>query len=73
MATLRPLLKFQLKIVDYADPQTRAKLSPVAESALVFCLPHVTSSFGSVIKSCEEAGLRVGDMKTLSVSGPQAR
>ncbi|GMH62839.1 hypothetical protein TrRE_jg11154 [Triparma retinervis] len=59
----------ELKIVDYADPQTRKKLSPVTESTVVFCLPEVTPSFGSVVQSCEEAGLRVSSLKTIALAG----
>lgn len=60
------LLSRDLKLIQYADNDTRNLLEPVDERVVVVCPPSLFESLGNVVSLIEEGGFTLVDLKTTS-------
>jgi len=65
------LLSRDLKLIQYADNDTRNLLEPVDERSVVVCPPSLFESLGNVISLIEEGGFTLVDLKTTSCHGSE--
>jgi len=65
------LLSRDLKLIQYADNDTRNLLEPVDERVVVVCPPSLFESLGYVVSLIEEGGFALVDLKTTSYHGTE--
>ena len=65
------LLSRDLKLIQYADNDTRNLLEPVDERSVVVCPPSLFESLGNVVGLIEEGGFTLVDLKTTSYHGTE--
>ena len=65
------LLSRDLKLIQYADNDTRNLLEPVDERTVVVCPSSLFESLGDVVSLIEEGGFTLVDLKTTSYHGTE--
>ena len=65
------LLSRDLKLIQYADNDTRHLLEPVDERTVVVCPPSLFESLGNVVGLIEEGGFTLVDLRTTSYHGTE--